>query len=123
MYSLYGNYGIKPGQVDSYLQKLNNEIESRLPKISLAEFNNRTPSIEQRQDTIKAQYDKAMKALESHPDKDKIKAILDKAEFKINVKEGKADQNVIAAVHNTKVKFTPPIAPPQERTKSFERER
>jgi len=101
--NLYSEYQIKPGQIDSYIQKLNNELSELLSKPTMqAGHENRPPSMEEQQATIKNQYDQVMKTLESDPDYEKIKSMLDKTNFISNDKDKQLFQ---IAVHNTKVKF------------------
>ena len=129
--NLYTEYQIKPGQIDSYIQKLNNELSELLPKpTNWAEYEkaigNRPPSIEERQAAIKNRYDQVMKTLENHPEYEKIKSMLDRTNFVSNDKDKQLFQ---IAIHNTKVKFMT-YAPQQQvrtpqqqtRTRSYEME-
>ena len=130
--SLYGEYQIKPGQIDSYLKKLNDQLNELLPKpTNWAEYekarDSRPPSIEEQQTAIKNRYDQVMKSLERHPERDKIKSALERTNFETNSKDKALFQ---IAVHNTKAKFltyTPPLQERHERTitrtRSYEMER
>jgi chromosome segregation ATPase len=89
---LYSEYQIKPGQIDSYLKKLNERLNELLTKpITWAEYekarDSRTASIEEQQAAIKSRYDQVMKILEHHPDGEKIKSALKKTNFETNSKD------------------------------------
>jgi hypothetical protein len=125
IYDLYSAYNIKFGQIDSYLEKLNEKLKIRLSKPTESSY-----QIETQQKNIKNEYDKIMRDTEEHPHKNKIIEILNGTKF---TNKSKDIDTFFAALQNTKTIFstyTPRQKTPQQdtltqkvRTRSHELER